>query len=79
MTRAEAEQHCRELNAGARPAEAPWIAREVEPGDWRPARPRIAGMPEREPYTATTEAKPRPPEPDDPRDALNRNIPGYNG
>ena len=79
MTRADAEERCRDLNAALADGEPPWIVREVESGDWRPARPRIAGLPERTPLKATIEAKPKPPQAEDPRDALNRNVPGYNG
>ena len=54
------------VRTGNREAERdpPWIAREVSPGDWRPVRPRIPGLPPREPLKATTEAKPKPPQPD---------------
>jgi hypothetical protein len=77
VTRAEAEQRCGELNAELANGEPPWTAREAAPGDWRPARARIPGLPEREPYKATIEAKPKPPEAEDPRTAFERNAPPY--
>ncbi|TMK64928.1 MAG: hypothetical protein E6G53_06900 [Actinobacteria bacterium] len=40
-------------------------------------RPRIPGLPPREPLKATTEAKPKPPQPDDPRTSVFRNVPPY--
>jgi hypothetical protein len=79
MTEAEARLRCDELNAELGHGELPWTAREVEPGDWRPARARTPGLPPREPYKATTEAKPKPPQPDDPRDSFSRGVPGYQG
>jgi hypothetical protein len=79
MTEAEARERCDELNASLGQGEPPWTAREVEPGDWRPVRPRMPSMSPREPYRATTEAKPKPPEPEDPRDSFQRGIPGYLG
>ena len=77
MTRAEAALRCEELNHKRSERDPPWIVREVSSGDWRPVRPRIPGLPPREPLKATTEAKPKPPQPDDPRDSLFRNVPPY--
>jgi hypothetical protein len=77
MTEVEARLRCEELNGELGQREVPWSAREVEPGDWRPVRARVPGLPAREPYKATTEAKPKPPQADDPRDAFQRNVPPY--
>jgi hypothetical protein len=77
VTEAEARRRCEELNVERSHGEATWTVREVERGDWRPVRPRLPGLPQREPYKATTEAKPKPPQPDDPRDAFQRNVPPY--
>ena len=77
MTEAEARLRCEELNAELGHREVPWTVRELAAGDWRPVRARVPGLPEREPYKATTEAKPKPPQADDPRDAFQRNVPPY--
>jgi hypothetical protein len=77
VTEAEARLRCQELNSELGDGDVPWTVREVESGDWRPARARIPGLPARERYKATTEAKPKPPQADDPRDASQRNVPPY--
>jgi hypothetical protein len=77
MTEVEARARCEQLNGELPPGEAPWTVREVASGDWRPARARIPSLPPREPYKATTEAKPKPKQQDDPRDSLPQGIPGY--
>jgi hypothetical protein len=77
VTEADARRRCEELNAELPHGEAPWIVREVSPGDWRPARARVPGLPQREPYKATTEAKPKPQQADDPRTTFEQNVPPY--
>jgi hypothetical protein len=77
VTEAAARRRCEELNAELPRGAAPWTVRRVEPGDWRPARARVPDLPPRAPYTATTEARPKPPHQDDPRDSQPRGIPGY--
>lgn len=77
MTQADARRRCEELNAALPHGEPPWSISEIEPGDWRPARARILGLPPREPYKAMTEAKPKPAQPDDPRTAFERMVPPY--
>ena len=67
MTRAEAQERSEKLNRDRPDGEAPWIVREASPGDWQLVRPRVPGLPVREPLKATTEAKPKPPQADDPR------------
>jgi hypothetical protein len=54
-----------------------WIARESTPGGWEVVKVRLPGEMRRDPMKATTEAKPKPPEADDPRPAIFRNIPPY--
>jgi hypothetical protein len=77
VTEGEARLRCEELNGELGEGEVPWLVREVEPGDWRPARARVPGLRPREPYKATTEARPKPPQADDPRTAFERNVPPY--
>jgi hypothetical protein len=77
VTEADARERCEELNGELAEGEAPWTAREVEPGDWRPARARVPGLPPRQPYKSTTEAKPKPPQADDPRPSSFRQVPPF--
>jgi hypothetical protein len=70
MTRDEAERE-RERMAEEHP-EATWIVTEGEQG-WQLVRIGIAS--ESGDVTPTTEAKPKPPGPDDPRTAFGRNNP----
>jgi hypothetical protein len=74
VTRAEAELECTERNREA--ADQPgvrWLVREAEPGDWRAVRVVIPGMHARGPLKTSTEARPRPEEPLDPRPLVNPN------
>lgn len=72
-TRAEAEAFCR-----AREEEQPgasWLTWEGEDGRWMAAR---TNLPRHEDPTGTaTAARPKPPEPDDPRSGPMRDIPPY--
>jgi hypothetical protein len=76
MTKAEADDRVLQLTA-EHPDRAThrWFARQV--GDeWDVVRiPRPPGSPT-EPLRPTIEAKPKPPQPDDPRTASERNAPG---
>lgn len=77
MTRAEAEQE-RDRLTREHPDRAThrWMARADDAGDWSVIK---VGMPPGgrvDPLKATTEAKPKPQHPGDPRSALARNLPG---
>jgi hypothetical protein len=50
-----------------------WLARESAPGEWGVVR---IGLPSRGSTTGTQEAKPRPPQADDPRPPLWRDVGG---
>lgn len=72
-TREEAEERCRELE---RDSDTAWMAFPAA-GRWS-----VVGtnLPRQEtPRGSTTESKPRPPQPDDPRSGLGRDVPGYGG
>ena len=53
-----------------------WLARETAPGDWGVAK---IGVPSRGPITNTQEAKPKPPQADDPRPPMWRDVGGPYG
>ena len=53
-----------------------WLPRELSPGRWAVVR---VGVPTQLPLGSTTEAKPRPPQADDPRPALWRDVGGPYG
>ena len=53
-----------------------WIPRELSTDEWEVVKVRVPGI-RRDPLKASTEAKPKPPEADDPRPAIFRNIPPY--
>ena len=72
-TREEAEARCRELE---RESDTTWMAFPAE-GRWQ-----VVGtnLPRRSrPRARPAESKPRPPQPDDPRSGLGRDVPGYGG
>ena len=76
MTEAEARDLCAKL-AREHPdrAENQWFAREMD-GGWTVVQvPLPVGL-RRQPMTPTIEAKPKPPQADDPREAHQRNAPG---
>jgi hypothetical protein len=78
MTRQEAEALCAD-NSEGHPERAThrWMAREREDGEWTVVKLRLPeGMRASRPLKATVEAKPKPPEPDDPRPAYWRNVGG---
>ena len=76
MTRDQAQRRAAELNRDHPDRHAArWLAREGEDG-WEVVRVRLPGGVRIDPLTTTTEAKPRPPEADDPRPAFIRNVGG---
>jgi hypothetical protein len=78
MTKLEAQARAAELNAeGA--GDGTWFVRETSPGDYEPVRVKAPGLKPTAPLRTTTEAKPRPPEPDDPRTSYDRNVGGPYG
>jgi hypothetical protein len=74
MTREEAAAEAARLNR-EHPDRAThsWLVREVAPGDFGVAK---VGLPGQGPLVNVQEAKPRPPQPDDPRPAFWRNVGG---
>ena len=68
MTRPEAERECERL-AREHPDRAThrWIPREGEGGGWGIAKVRLPDGVRLDPLKTTTEAAPRPQQPDDPR------------
>jgi hypothetical protein len=79
MTRSEAEQRARELQA-EHPERAThrFIARESRPGDWEVARVEVPERLQRGPLTPTIDTSPRP-SADDPRTGNERRMPGLPG
>jgi hypothetical protein len=72
-TRAEAEAFCR--GREAEEADSSWLVFQAEDGRWTAAR---TDLPRHEDPTGTaTAARPKPPEPDDPRSGRMRDIPPY--
>lgn len=69
-TRPDAEARCRELE---RDSDATWIAYPAQ-GRWQIAETNLPRQ--TAPESTATEAKPRPPEADDPQSSLGRGLPG---
>jgi hypothetical protein len=53
-----------------------WVAREIADG-WEVVKVRLPEGIRRDPLKATTEAKPKPPQADDPRPSSFRQVPPY--
>ncbi len=53
-----------------------WMARESGAGDWSVVKVAMPGGASIDPLKATVETNPKPPEPDDPRSAYERNVGG---
>jgi hypothetical protein len=75
MTRAEAERE-RDRLTREHPDRATcrWMARADADGDWSVVRIAMPPGARIDPLKAVTEAKPRPPQADDPRTAYARNV-----
>lgn len=79
MTREEAELRAAELNREHPDrAKARWMARE-RGGVWEVARVSLPAGMRIDPVTETTEAKPKPPQADDPRPLFEQNVGGPYG
>ena len=77
MTRAEAEQEVERLNREHPEREAyRWMARSNQEDEWSIVRVPTKPGARIDPLKATTEAKPQPQQPDDPRTAYDRNVGG---
>jgi hypothetical protein len=77
MTREDALARAEQLNSEHPDREThTWIPRRGAGGEWEIAKLRMPGL-RRDPMKATTEAKPSPPEGEDPRPACFRNIPPF--
>ena len=77
MTREEATHTAKRLGA-EHPDRAThrWMPRESEAGGWSVVKVAMPGGASIDPLRATVETKPKPPEPDDPRSAYERNVGG---
>lgn len=77
MTRAEAEDSARTL-AREHPDRTThrWMAKEHAEGYWTVVKIRMPPGMRVDPLKTTTEAKPKPPEADDPRTGYDRNVGG---
>jgi len=53
-----------------------WVARPEPDGSWAVVKVKMPPGMRVDPLTATVETKPKPPQPDDPRSASVRNVPG---
>ena len=79
MTREDAELRAAEFNREhADRHRARWVARERD-GVWEVARISLPAGMRIDPVTETTEAKPKPPHPGDPRPAFEQNVGGPYG
>ena len=77
MTRAEVEQEVERLNREHPEREAyRWMARSSDADEWSIVRVPAKLRARIDPLKATTEAKPQPQQPDDPRTAYDRNVGG---
>lgn len=76
MTESEAREHCARL-AREHPdrADNQWFAREGDEG-WTLVKVPLPEGLKRQQLTTTIETKPKPPQPDDPREAHQRNAQG---
>lgn len=80
MTRTEAEQE-RDRLTREHPDRAThrWMVRADDAGDWSVVKVGIPPGGRVDPLKATTEAKPKPPQPEDPRSAHGRNVGAWRG
>jgi hypothetical protein len=80
MTRSEAEEHARRLQA-EHPDHAThrFVPRRSPDGDWEVARVQVPERLRRGPLTPTVDASPRPSPADDPRTGNERRLPGLPG
>lgn len=76
MTRADVEREVERLNREHPEREAyRWMARSSDEGEWSIARVPVRLGARIDPLQVTTEAKPEPPQADDPRTAQQQNAP----
>ena len=74
MTREEALTECRRLGEEhAERATHSWLPRLLEDGEWSVVK---VGVPGKRPLVTAQESKPRPPQADDPRPAMWRDVGG---
>lgn len=77
MTREEAERE-RDRLAREHPDRAThsWMVRSDDAGGWSVVKVGLPPSGRTDPLKAVTEAKPKPPQPEDPRSAFDRNVGG---
>jgi hypothetical protein len=73
MTHDDAATRVAELNAAG---DGAWFVREASDGSFEAVRVKVPGFKPNAPLKTSAEAKPRPPEPDDPRTSYDRNVGG---
>jgi hypothetical protein len=76
MTRDEAVARSEALNRETTD-DRHWLPRQVAPGEWEVVAVSGTGFRSPGPLKETSEARPRPSEPPDPRPSIFRNIPPY--
>lgn len=75
MNRQEAEETCERLSREHPERDRyKWFPRQDDDREWSVARVRLPEHLRRDPMKATIEAKPKPPEPDDPRSNYQRDV-----
>lgn len=76
MTHDEAIARCQELNQ-AQDSEQHWFVKETRPDDWELVSVGVPGQHRRGPLTETSQARPEPAVPPDPRPSVMRDVPAY--
>jgi hypothetical protein len=76
MTRDEAAARSEALNR-EETSDRHWLPREVAPGEWEVVAVSGTGFRPAGPLKESSEARPRPSEPPDPRPSIFRNVPPY--
>ena len=77
MTRSEAEDLARTHGREHADREThQWMTREQPDGSWSVVKVRLPPGMKVDPFKTTTEAKPKPPQPDDPRTSYDRGVGG---
>jgi len=77
MTRDEAGAAARKFGAEhVDRATHRWVPRETAGGDWEVAKIPVPSGMRVDPLSTSIEAKPKPPQPDDPRPSYDRNVGG---
>jgi hypothetical protein len=76
MTHDEAIARCQELNQ-APDREQHWFVKQTRPDDWELVSVDVPGRHQRGPLKESTQARPEPAVPPDPRPSVMRDLPAY--